>query len=1112
MARLSLTLFGGFQAHLGSEPPLRLRTRHAQPLLAYLALPCGRAHSRDALAALLWAHLPQDEARNRLRQALFTLRRALGPSQCSLSAEGDTLVLEPAGTEVDALEFEGLVREGSPASLERAAILYRGDLLQGLPAQGPNPSAFEEWLAAERERLRELALETLARLVGLQRAAGAPERALATAIRLLSLDPLQEAVHRTVMRLHVQLGRRTAALRQYQVCVNMLRRELHIEPEEETRRLYRDILSRRPLVAAPEPGPRTGGWSAAAPPPDDAPLVGREEETARLRAWLATVSRGACQTALLVGEAGAGKSRLVAALTAEALAARADEERGPVRVLLGHCHEGEQILAFGPWIDAFRAGRLPEDRALMEKLEPAWRVEVARLLPELGTSELGGASDPPDAPRLFEGVRQLIACLGDRSPVVLILEDLHWADEMSLRLLQFLARRVAGWPLLLVGTMREEELPELPLLRQTLENLEDEPHVERLRVAPLSRRATFQLVRALSGAAHGSDALDRVSQEVWRVSEGNPFVVIETMRAVEQGSHSIREPQGSTLVEPQGLAVAERVRRVIARRLDRLSEMARDLAATAAVIGRSFEFGLLLRAAARDEAASAAGVEELVRRQVLHEVAGGFDFVHERVRSVAYAEISGPRRRFLHRQVAEALEALHARDLDPHLLALGIHCREGEVWERAASYFARAGFRALARSANVESAMCFEHALAAINRLPESEGALRQAIDIRIALWYPLSALGQVARFGPLLEEAESMAAGLGDGHREALVGIGRCHYLGSTGDHERAVTVGGRALASARHLGDRELESRAAFYTSLSLMALGHYRAAAGPIPGIVDFLENEPPGGRPRRWSSGHALTCSFLARCLAEVGEFAEALAFGVRGLARAEKSGNPFHLAAACLGLGSAYLRKGDFATATAHLGRGLALIEAHDLDVWLPATSACLGLARAWSGETAEGLALLDRALSAARSMNIAGGCARWMAYRGEAHLLAGQVGEARQWAEAALQETREYRERGNEAIALRLLGDVSAREGPAGLGQAKALLEEALAFAKSLDMRPLAALCHLTLGVLLQDNRSGGAGGHLGLAFEMLQRMGMAFWLTPTTASPCELSARATRA
>ena len=1092
MGRLSLTLLGGLQARLGSGPVLRLRARQTSALLAYLALPSGRLHPRDKLASLLWGHLAQDEARNRLRQALFALRRILGPVDAScLNVDGDALVLGPAGVEVDVRLFEELVADGSPSSLERAVSLYRGELLQGLAAQGPHPSAFEEWLSGERERVRELALEALAKLVNVQRVAGSPERALDSALRILALDPIQEAAHRTVMRLQVQLGRRTAALRQYQACVNSLRRELNVEPEEETRELYRDILRRRPILVGPGPVPRPGGCPATAGPSDEVPLVGRELETEHLRTWLERAVNGSCQVALLVGEAGVGKSRLVGKLVAEALVADAEMKPRSVRILVGRCHEGEEILPFGPWIDAFRVGGLAEDGALLDKLDPVWRAELVRLLPELGGPQVPVSWDPPDAARLFEGVRQILACLIDRSPVVLVLEDLHWADEMSLRLLQFLAHRVSGWPLLLLGTVREEELPDRPLLRHAMESLESEPHVERARVAPLSRRATLRLVRALSSRADGPEALACVGEEVWRASEGNPFVVVETIRALQHGV---------PLSRPGGLALAERVRRVIARRLDRLSAGARELAAIGAVIGRNFEFSLLQGAAGLDEAATAAGVEELVRRQVLHEVPSGLDFVHERLRNVVYAELLGSRRRLLHRRVAEALEALPGGDNDQHSLAIAIHYREGGVWKKAAAHFARAGFRALGRSAAVESVTCFEHALDAVNRLPETDNTLRQAIDIRIALRHPLSRLGRVARFGALLEEAELMALRLGDERRKALVASGRCHYLLTIGNNQLASEVGKRAVMVARDLGDHQLEGEATYYRALSLMALGRYREASRPIRALVDALESDTRAGSLRRWGSGHALACSFLARCLAEVGEFSEALQFGERGLARAEKFGNPFHVATACFGLGSAYLRRGDFANAISQLGRGLPLITAHEINVFLPGTRAALGLALALSGQATEGLALLDCVLRQPRLLNFSPGCAKWMAYRGEVHLLSGQVPEARLWAEAALLHARELGERGHEALALRLLGDISAREGLTGLNEAELLYEEARALAGDLDMRPLSALCHLSIGVLLKEqNRPEKARWHLTESVAMLQQMDLGSWLTSAT-------------
>ena len=1088
MERLSLTLLGGFQARLDSGTVLRLRARQTAALLAYLALPCGMSHPRDKLASLLWGHLPQDEARNRLRQALFALRKTLGPvaAPC-LSVDGDTLVLDPAQVEVDVLLFERLVADGSLDSLERAASLYRGELLQGLAAQGPHPSAFEEWLGGERERLKELALEALAKLVSVHRAAGAPERALGAALRILALDPIQEVAHRTAMRLQVHLGRRSAALRQYQACVNSLRRELNVEPEEETRELYRDILRRRPILVAGGPVPRTGGCLEGATSSDEGPLIGRELEIERLRAWLATILSGSCQVALLVGETGVGKSRLVAKLVAEAFVADAELKPRSIRMLLGRCHEDEEILPFGPWIDAFRAGRLPQDRALLDELHPVWRAELARLLPELGGPEIPISLDPPDAARLFEGVRQLLACLINRSPVVLILEDLHWADEMSLRMIQFLAHRASGWPLLLMGTMREEELPDLPFLCQAVENLRSETHVEQMRVAPLSRRATFRLVRVLSGRTVSPAALDRVGEEVWRASDGNPFVVIEAIRALQQGI---------PLHGPGALALAERVRRVVIRRLDRLSEGARELAAVGAVIGRNFEFSLLQHAAGLDEAATAAGVEELVRRQVLVEVASGLDFVHERLRGVVYAELLGLRRRLLHRQVGEALEALHHGDHDQHSLAIAIHYREAGVWNKAAAYFVRGGFRALARSANSDSVTCFEHALDAVNHLPETVDTLRQAVDIRIALRHPLSQLGRVARFGALIEEVEPMAFRLGDERRIALVATGRCHYHHGVGDNERATEAGQRAVMIARGLGDRELEGEATYYAALPLMALGRYREAAQPISALVESLERQDLRSTPRRWGSGHALACSFLARCLAEVGDFPEALRFGERGLARAEKFGNAFHVAITSFGFGSAYLRKGDFANAISQLSRGLSLIEAHEMNVFLPGTSASLGLALARFGQTTEGLALLDDALGRSRSLNISAGWAKWAAYQGEAHLLLGHVSEARRCADAALQHAREHGERGHEVIALRLLGDVSSREGVPGSSEVAFLYEEAQARARDLDMRPHSALCHLGLGIWLKEqNRLENAHWHLTQAVGMLQQMDMRFWL-----------------
>ena len=214
---LRLTLFGGFQARLGPGGVLSLSSRKAQALLAYLGAHPGQAHPRDKLAALLWGESRGEQARDGLRHALAALRQALpATAPPILLAEGHTLALSPAGLEVDVATFERCVAESTPAALERAAGLYAGDLLSGFSVSEP---MFEEWLVQERERLRELALEALAKLLAHQGKTGATEQAIKSAVRLLALDPLREVVHRALMRLYARVGRRGSALHQYQLCV-----------------------------------------------------------------------------------------------------------------------------------------------------------------------------------------------------------------------------------------------------------------------------------------------------------------------------------------------------------------------------------------------------------------------------------------------------------------------------------------------------------------------------------------------------------------------------------------------------------------------------------------------------------------------------------------------------------------------------------------------------------------------------------------------------------------------------------------------------------------------------------------------------------------------------
>ncbi len=448
MKRLSLAVLGGFRAKVDARPPITL-PRKTQALLTLLAMRPGREHTRDKLTALLWADADDVHARHSLRQALFGLRRALGQARDAL-VEGETLSLDPSGVDVDVVTFERLVAKGTPAALTEAASVYAGDLFDGVSI---GEAAFEDWLRGERARLRETAITALSTLLAGQTGAETTEEALQTAMRVLALDSLQEGAHRSLMQLYARQGRRASALRQYQVCVELLRRELGVEPQSATRELYQTILRESPAPQTAEPLRPTRRVSRGRPPrarpsprapaaaPPDTPLVGRAPELERLEGALGLASKGLGRALVLTGEAGIGKTRLVEHLAGEAV------RRGH-RVLVAQCHETEQILPFRPWVDALREGQITSDVEALEVLGPVWRIELSRLLPELGTPGVFPSGTREDYLRIFEAVTRLLGHVAAAQPLVVILEDLHWADEMSVRLFSFFARRVQAVPVL----------------------------------------------------------------------------------------------------------------------------------------------------------------------------------------------------------------------------------------------------------------------------------------------------------------------------------------------------------------------------------------------------------------------------------------------------------------------------------------------------------------------------------------------------------------------------------------------------------------------------------------------------------------------------------------
>jgi tetratricopeptide (TPR) repeat protein/energy-coupling factor transporter ATP-binding protein EcfA2 len=724
----------------------------------------------------------------------------------------------------------------------------------------------------------------------------------------------------------VQQGRRPAALRQYQACVAALQKELGVEPEPETRRLYLEILQRdtRALGAG---RPASTAASRVALPTSDAPLVGRADELSRLRQRLRAAWRGRGQMVLITGEPGIGKTRLVEELGAVASTQGA-------RVLVGRGHETEQILPFRPWIDALRSGR-----ALDAAGAASDRTELARLFPELAAPETHPSMTMEGRVRLFESVDALIAALAVQQPLLIVLEDLQWADDMTLRLLAFVVRRLGERPVLLVGTAREEELSET--LASFVAELRAVSNVEPMPLGGLSESATAALVRALARAGSNDARLAEITGRVWALSEGNPFVIVETMRTLRE-SHV---PDAGSVELPQ------RVRTMIAGRIDRLSPAARELARVASVFSRDFEFSVLQRAAGLGPRETAEAVEELVRRRILDAVGERFDFTHARLRQAVYGALLAPRRQALHAAIGEAIETVYAGRLDEWYDRLAWHFSHADDAAKAFSYLVHFADKAARRYALDETVRALKTALTFADRLPPPERA-RRRLDVVHRLAHRLSMLGRPAEARDLLLAEESLIAQLHDPSLSGVYHFWLAYASSNLADSARAHEYARRALEEAARGGDEITMGRASFELSRESYIVGR------PLEGIAQGRQAVALLERTNdHWWLGQALC--ILALNLLHIGDFAPALEAMEQARTLGETAGD-VQLQAEAAGMTAriyAVMGEGEAAIAAGERGVPLApdLVTRMRMLGWLAA-------AYHENGEAARAIRLFEEAL------------------------------------------------------------------------------------------------------------------------------------------------------
>ncbi|HEY7124242.1 MAG TPA: BTAD domain-containing putative transcriptional regulator [Ktedonobacterales bacterium] len=719
---LRIRLLGDFNLLYGDQPVTSLNTPRLQSLFAYLVLHHDVPQQRQHLAFLFWPDATEAQARNNLRQLIHQLRQAFPEIDQFLHSDTSNLHWRPNMLfRLDLAEFEQLLQRADEAgrqtdqrsqqsALEEADHLYRGPLL---------PSCYDDWIVPERERLRQDHLQALEHLLRLFERQGDLMSAIHYAQRLIRIDPLSEDLYRRLMRLHMLNNDRASALRVYHTCAATLQRELGVDPDQATRATYEQLLHPVVVPALASIEPPTFSVTPT--------LIGRKPEWEALHQAWQRAMESRPQFVLVSGEAGIGKSRL-----AEEFLAWASQQGVTIAKTRSYAAEGQ--LSLGPVADWLRSEGV---RAHLEHLDTVWLTEIARILPEL-------LAERPDVPhyepmteygqrlRFFEALAR--ATLVTSQPLLLVLDDLQWCDQETLEWLHFLLRFDPLARLLVIGCTRTEELPPQHPLRTLLLHLQATSEVAEIALQPLDAAETAKLAAQIAHQEWEEDALMHLYHE----TGGYPLFVVEMVRA-GLGRSSAPEPTTESLPRHLSANALEvlpaRVHAVLAGRLLQLSPSAQEVANLAATIGREFTLDLLIATSQADTDTAVRALDELWQKRIVREHGTtSYDFTHDKLREVAYAEISVPQRRLLHSRVAHALETFQAEDLDPVCGQIATHYERAGMIEQALPYYQRAAGVAQHLYANEEAINLLLRGLKLLEQLPAGLKHDQQELRLLLAL------------------------------------------------------------------------------------------------------------------------------------------------------------------------------------------------------------------------------------------------------------------------------------------------------------------------------------------------------------------------------------------
>lgn len=844
MSRLCITLLGRFSVSYCSKP-LDLRASTAR-LVAYLALASGRPLLRTRVAGVLWPDLSERRARANLSTVTWRLRRVLGErgmSHSLVEGTGELISLSTALCEIDVEHFrrDSLGPECKASSLDilsrgaHALTLYRGDLLEDWDC---------DWCVTERENLRQRYLHTLRTLVeGFERR-GRLDLSLRYAKQAVETDPFSEQNQRNLIRLHCLSGDKVSAAHQYRRFAELTRVELGVDPGEETELLIRDVRKRHSSTTGVGPPAIRRPIIARL---DMIPVVGRALERDLISTVMESARSGKGGGILLVGDAGIGKSHL-ADWASEEWAARGGAAS------LGRCVEFNEPIPYQPVLDAL--GSLVGGRdleALLAQREDTFS-EPAMEYPGATATVMadGGSQNPPSGKlRFFGRLKTLLQDISQHRPVLLVIEDLQWADSGSTDFLAYLLEHARRMRLALVLTSRlasghaAHEAAVLRLSRYCLSVV---------RLAALTEGETGELVRVL---LETKQAPPELVSWAYRETEGNPFFILETLRLLElRGYTGVAElmpslGQAGVAETTPHLSMPDGVRSAITQRLAFIDSLSLRVAEMASVLGRSFDADLLSVVTMMGDNRLSRTIGSLVRAGVFEREGAGYRFTHDKIRSVCYDKSTERLRRLCHARAAAALAQMS--DASPYRLAW--HQHSAGQWHAAVTSWDQAGDRARAVYAHEESCRAYAHAITCLRRDAtkspdvknlEEFGLLCKSEDV-------LAVMGKPSERVRVLTRMESLSRRISRHDCETVLLLRKARFKEHVGDFTGAASLARKAWVVARSVGDKMLETEALLALAGSLNRGGRLEQSLSVSRVVLGRLDRLPSVARARAcWES--------------------------------------------------------------------------------------------------------------------------------------------------------------------------------------------------------------------------------------------------------------------